>query len=343
MPTLKDELKALREEFGKRMADVETVIEEQLGKQPGNREDPSKGGTTTTRDDDDGDDPRDTGRASIFGEEKDASCQKFALLVGINRYPPPDGLGGCVNDVVKMRAKLTAEFNVPPGNIKTLTDANATKANILGELAIFVDKLRQHHGSAGMFHFSGHGTQTIDKEPLDETDFLDEVIVPVDLKYLRDDEIAAVLRGVSPDKTNLCVVLDSCHSGTGIRRVGIKGRSLGVDQNERDLALFLEFLTWVAAHGGLQFLPSVRGGAPRIGGGHTLLAAASANETALDVRTNGLFTRELLPNLTAGRTYQQAFDPTKARVMQLARQIIPGHRQTPQIENGGRAIMECFT
>ena len=342
MPTLKDELKTLREEFGKRMTDVEKVIEDQLGTRPNEREDKGKGSAQGARDDDDGDDPRDTGRPSIFGEEKDRACQKFALLVGINAYPPPDGLGGCVNDVVNMRQKLQAEFNVPAGNIKTLTDANATKANILGELAIFVDKLRQHHGSAGLFHFSGHGTQTIDKDPLDEPDFLDEVIVPVDLKYLRDDEIAGVLRGVSPAKTNLCVVLDSCHSGTGIRSPAAKGRSFGIDKNERDLALFLEFLTWVAANGGLQFVPSVRSGPPPVAGGHTLLAAASANETALDVRTAGLFTRELLPNMRAGRTYKQAFDPTAASVTRLARQIIPGHRQTPQLENGTRAIMECF-
>lgn len=40
---------------------------------------------------------------------------------------------------------------------------------------------------------------------MDETDFLDEVILPVDhANVIRDDEIGAILRGVSPKRTNLC-------------------------------------------------------------------------------------------------------------------------------------------
>lgn len=50
MPTLKDELKTLREEFGKRMTDVEKVIEDQLGTQPNERDDEGKGSAPGARD-----------------------------------------------------------------------------------------------------------------------------------------------------------------------------------------------------------------------------------------------------------------------------------------------------
>jgi len=54
----------------------------------------------------------------------------IALLIGINTYNGAP-LRGCVNDITITNDILTTGYNVPPTNIKILTDATATKRNIL--------------------------------------------------------------------------------------------------------------------------------------------------------------------------------------------------------------------
>lgn len=350
MASIKEELRALKHEVERRIERIEEVAFANASERERETRTKETGTTKTTgREkeiiDKDGDDPRDTPPPTIFGEEIDTGCQKFGLLVGINAYQPPvNRLNGCVNDVTQMMQKLVSEFDFPPSNIHMVTDANATKARILAELRWLVGQLSANRGSAGIFHFSGHGTQTLDRPPIDETDFLDEAIVPVDHRNLiRDDEVAAILQGVSPSDTNLAVVFDSCHSGTGIRNPVITGRTIGLDEDERALADFLVAISaLLAAASGLQYTPSVRGGAPPIAGGHTLLAASAADETALDTGRNGLFTRELLPNMRKDITYEQAFNPTRTAVQQIARRLVRNHQQTPQIENGNRGMLSCF-
>jgi len=56
---------------------------------------------------------------------------RYALLIGINHYLYPDrvsSLAGSLNDVQDMRQVLIGKFNVPPGNIAILAEAQATHA-----------------------------------------------------------------------------------------------------------------------------------------------------------------------------------------------------------------------
>lgn len=65
-----------------------------------------------------------------------------------------------------------------------------------------------------VFHFSGHGTQVEDLNG-DEADGLDEAICPLDFEsegVVTDDELHALL----PEQGTTLVVLDCCHSGTGV-------------------------------------------------------------------------------------------------------------------------------
>ena len=57
-----------------------------------------------------------------------------ALLVGINNYPDPNKLSGCVNDVTDTAAFLVAKCGFAHDDIRLVTDERATAKNILDRL-----------------------------------------------------------------------------------------------------------------------------------------------------------------------------------------------------------------
>ena len=142
-----------------------------------------------------------------------------ALLVGINRYPDPGNeLKGCVNDVRQMADTLKRRYGFPAdGNLRTLTDARATTKAILDGLAWLAAGASP--GDSLVFHYSGHGSQVPDRNGDETTDLLDEILCPYDLDWdhpLTDDDLAAACDDI-PQGALLTVILDCCHSGTGLR------------------------------------------------------------------------------------------------------------------------------
>jgi len=145
---------------------------------------------------------------------------KKALLVGINDYPgTANDLMGCVNDVNDVRDLLTASCGFKVEDVTLLTDRDATCANLVEALAALVREARA--GDHLVFHFSGHGSQVPDSSG-DEPDALDEILCPYDLdwqdKVIRDDDLNRIFAPVPPGAL-VEVLLDSCHSGTGLRDV----------------------------------------------------------------------------------------------------------------------------
>jgi hypothetical protein len=150
---------------------------------------------------------------------------KKALLVGINRYPDPGNeLKGCVNDVRQMAETLKSRYGFPgDGNMRILTDARATTKAILDGLAWLAAGASP--GDSLVFHYSGHGSQVPDRNGDETTDRLDEILCPYDLDWdhpLTDDDLAAACAGV-PQGALLTVILDCCHSGTGLRDFALPG------------------------------------------------------------------------------------------------------------------------
>lgn len=153
------------------------------------------------------------------------TTMKKALLVGINRYPDPrNELKGCVNDVRQMEGTLKTRYGFPgDGNMRILTDARATTEAILDSLAWLTAGASP--GDSLVFHYSGHGSQVPDKNGDETTDRLDEILCPYDLDWkhpLTDDDLAAACAGV-PRGALLTVILDCCHSGTGLRDFVLSG------------------------------------------------------------------------------------------------------------------------
>jgi len=142
-----------------------------------------------------------------------------AFLVGINRYPDPrNNLKGCVNDALLMAKTLREQYGFSgTADIKLLTDERATTANIRKGLEGLVAAAAP--GDSLVFHYSGHGAQVRDIHGDELSDNLDEILCPYDLDWdhpFTDDDLAEICREV-PKGTLFTVILDCCHSGTGLR------------------------------------------------------------------------------------------------------------------------------
>lgn len=156
---------------------------------------------------------------------------KKALLVGINKYPSAP-LRGCINDVLVIFKILTAKFGFKTEDIKVLADLDATRSNIINGLKWLTQGVAA--GDTIVFHFSGHGSQVMvdDWTSTTEVDGRDEIICPIDLDWknpLRDHELGYYLKNVPKDCETL-VILDCCHSGTGLRN----GFAPGLEKTSKD-------------------------------------------------------------------------------------------------------------
>jgi len=162
-----------------------------------------------------------------------ALARKRALVVGVSNYAPGTGWKNinAHNDVVAVKEALLFQgFAV--ADIVVLEDAAATREGIIAAL----NQLHTSSASGDLvyFHFSGHGQQMWDASG-DEIDGYDESIVPYDAlknynttgykgaKHISDEELGKhllLIREKLGSKGQLIVLLDSCHSGTGLRGLG---------------------------------------------------------------------------------------------------------------------------
>lgn len=144
---------------------------------------------------------------------------KAALLIGINYYNTPYQLSGCINDIIATRDYLVKNKNYEMKNITCMRDDNIlfkkpTKTNIITELKKFIQDSNKLRRTEIWFHFSGHGTYVRDING-DELDKKDEVICPLDMRMITDDELRNIFSGLNDD--TLCYVcMDCCHSGTNM-------------------------------------------------------------------------------------------------------------------------------
>ncbi|MCY4753154.1 polysaccharide deacetylase family protein [Pelomonas aquatica] len=151
-----------------------------------------------------------------------------ALVIGINQYTAWPRLSHAVRDAQAMRDTLVTRFGFAADHVTLLTDADATRANILKALNDrFGDPKRVKRDDRVFVFFAGHGSTR--KLPSGR-----EVgyIVPVDagLNNLQADAIAMPqLQEVAEAITakHALFVIDACYSGLGLTR----GGSAAADSN----------------------------------------------------------------------------------------------------------------
>jgi len=137
---------------------------------------------------------------------------KKALLIGCNYRGTENELIGCINDVSNIQKMLKTSYGFT--NPFVMTDDTPkipTRENILNAFKSLL--MAGQSGDTLFFLFSGHGGNTIDKNS-EELDGLDEVIYPLDLNYIVDDELKAMIQTHLKKDVTLFALFDSCHSGT---------------------------------------------------------------------------------------------------------------------------------
>lgn len=138
-----------------------------------------------------------------------------ALLIGVNKYIDSRyNLRGCVGDAYDMWRLLNEVYGLSPASIVVKTDERATYDNILNSFRELLKRTR--NGDVAIFYFSGHGSQINDFSN-DESDNLDEVVIPHDFSWVRpltDDIIHEIITNYLQYEASLYILMDCCHSGT---------------------------------------------------------------------------------------------------------------------------------
>jgi hypothetical protein len=255
--------------------------------------------------------------------------QKWALLIGINRYPnfaPRGQLSGCINDIQVMRQVLMTSFNFPESHVVSLTNEQATREGMLAAMKELVARVGQD--DIVVFHYSGHGSQMTDVEG-DEPDGLDETIVPYDSgraphpnRDIKDDEIYLWLKDLTAKTSTATLIFDCCHSGT-IVRDNFGGEARWVEADLRPAselppspipAAFRD-----ALDGGRDVGPS--GWLP-LGEKYVLISGCSSDEKACEVQEPAgvchgaltFFLGQELRTAESGTTYRDVFEALAPRV-----------------------------
>lgn len=263
-----------------------------------------------------------------------------ALLVGLNIYPDPaHALRGCLNDVRQVRAALREHLGfADPSCLRVLTDRGATTGAIKEGLGWLVSDAAP--GDVLVFHYSGHGSQVRDRDGDERSDDLDEIICPYDLDWrhpFTDDDLHAALRGVPPG-VNLTVVLDCCHSGTGLREISSLRGTATVSVPVRCLCAPEGVAPFVPPPGA----PGPRSASPRrvkrfgrkaAEAGAVLIAACRDDQVAADAYIEGAYHGALSFYMVSSLA-AAGFSPTYTELVRRVREQLRrhGYEQVPQIE-----------
>jgi hypothetical protein len=178
-----------------------------------------------------------------------------ALLIGIDAYVQGAGrdgaiyrpLRGCVRDILEVEQFLR-EVGVPAERITRLIAPNAggpgselpstpesrpTYGNIVSAWQHVMATANK--GDVVYIHYSGHGRRSATLFPAFKSNGLDESIAPCDInqhstgRYLRDVEIAVLLKQMAQRELLTTLVLDSCHSGSATRGEEAQARRGDID------------------------------------------------------------------------------------------------------------------
>ncbi len=246
----------------------------------------------------------------------------YALLVGIDSYPPPVApLKGCVNDVNALSAYLQ-DWSTRCGvqfQIKVLYNQDATRQAIIDAFLSHLGQAKT--GDTALFYYAGHGSQEDTPEEFwhIEPDRLDETLVCWDSRLpegwdLADKELSRLITEIAVHSPHISIILDCCHAGSGTRSdcSGIQHtvRRIPKDTRPRPSSSFIHTSQ---TRNAIDDPPSPKQ--------HILLAACrdfeEANEYYKDGEFHGIFGFFLLESLRQSAnsiTYRDLMKRTKDRV-----------------------------
>lgn len=295
----------------------------------------------------------------------------YALLVGINDYPPPiPALGGCLNDLNQVEGYLLGAAGqgeetkddvngLPvrrygPLKICRLENEQATYHNIIQGFRQFL--CRASAGDVVWFHFSGHGSEAFTAEEFLELEpnGKDQTLVcyqtgPEDGQlHLADKELAVLLHEVATQDAggqpkgspHIVVSLDCCHSGSGTRDAqeepSLKSRHYdGLRATPRARAANIRRLDSYLDGFYARQWQQIKGLEVPVAP-HVLLSACESVQKASDLPGGGLFTSGLVEALKGAQgniNYADLFVRTRSTVQKIVKKF--GREQMPQFETIG--------
>lgn len=165
--------------------------------------------------------------------------EKYALLAGVTKYSDPKikNLDGPANDVALMQDLLVKKFGFKNEHIRTLLeskkpDYRPTRKNVVREFKQLIEKVKK--GDEVFILLAGHGTRAPNLDPNSrdpENDGMDEVFLCSDARGMKtgedklipnaivDDELSSWISAIRKKGSFVWIILDSCHSGTGVRGI----------------------------------------------------------------------------------------------------------------------------
>ena len=287
--------------------------------------------------------------------------EKWAVLVGVGDYLEGSSmdLQGPDNDVQMMQELLLTKFAFPPDHIKTLIDGEATKANIVGVMKGWLKQSAKASDTV-VFYYSGHGSQIPDRNG-DEKDGRDEVLCPADVSLgrpgheLSDDDLAGLFGQI--EATDITVILDACHAGTGTRNLNfgesaqpVEYRSVDLGYPEPEGAGSTRDLGFGGGEiDGMDLVGAEAAGTRSLEGGgkkFTMIASCAPEETSASTVFwdgmrrfwSGALTYNLVQALKKSDD-KTTYDELMASVLRDVKKV--NRRQTPQVE--GDAARPIFS
>ena len=138
---------------------------------------------------------------------------KKALLIGLNYIGTSNELNGCINDINCIKDRII-KMGFNDNNITILTDNTSVKPTKQNILDAFTKLLfNSQAGDFLYFVYSGHGSYKKDMNG-DETTGYDQMILPLDLNYIIDDELKSIIQNNLKKGVTLFAIFDSCFSGS---------------------------------------------------------------------------------------------------------------------------------
>jgi hypothetical protein len=290
-----------------------------------------------------------------------------ALLIGIDDYG--DGIGrdgalyrplhGCVRDILDVErflldagvtaeriTRLIAPLPGGPGN-DLPRSAKPTYENIVCAWQHVISTAKP--GDVVYIHYSGHGGRSATLFPAFKSNGLDESIAPCDInqpltgRYLRDVEIAVLLKQMAQRELLTTLVLDSCYAGSATRGSEVAARRGDRDDLHRRAGDTADSSA-VASRAELEDMAKQLATTPRrpdeswrIAPGRetaaliTIVAACRPHESSYEYAIDGAtrcgvlthFWLEALRQRGANTTYRTAYRQTFARVQAVFREQAP--------------------
>lgn len=305
-----------------------------------------------------------------MAEQTEPITNIYALLIGIDGYTPSKSypnLKGCVRDINLVADYLDKILHIPPERLWKLTSPNPdisllsevrkldrqdmpTYENIVNAFKKITSVAQP--GEIVYIHYSGHGGKAITIYPeLKGQGQDDEGIVPMDVdasggRYLRDVEIATLLKLMTDKGLVVTVVFDSCHSGgatrgdTAIR--GSENRDTKTRSTDSLVASRNELISnWRTLTE--EPNPSVtQGGWLAKSRDYVFLAACRPSEVAFEYNVDGTnrhgaLTYWMINTLTSsspGLTYRMLYDRINALIQSRFRE-----QQTPMLIGDGDRVI----